>query len=104
MPRYFLVSGRNNSYRAAAPLLSFRFRDTWLSPVVNIGYWPARIDFRASLELKDRAPLTVRAGEAIVEPPNVAMIGHNPSATEPTNGVIFYVSTPDTPFLDSLHH
>jgi hypothetical protein len=31
----------------------------------------------------------VRAGEAIVEPPNVA---------------IFYVSTPDTPFLDSLHH
>lgn len=57
-----------------------------------------------TLELKDRPPLTVRAGEAMVEPPNVAMVGHNPSATEPTKVVIFYVSTPDTPFLDPLHH
>lgn len=57
-----------------------------------------------TLELKDRPPLTVRAGEAMVEPPNVAMIGHNPSATEPTRVVIFYVSPPDTPFLDPLHH
>jgi quercetin dioxygenase-like cupin family protein len=57
-----------------------------------------------TLDLKDRAPITVRAGEAMVEPPNVAMIGHNPSATEPTKVVIFYVSTPDTPFLDPLHH
>ena len=57
-----------------------------------------------TLELKDRPPLTVRAGEAMVEPADVAMIGHNPSATEPTKVVIFYVSTPDTPFLDPLHH
>jgi len=57
-----------------------------------------------TLELKDRPTLTVRAGEAMVEPPNVAMTGHNPSATEPTKVVIFYVSTPDTPFLDPLHH
>lgn len=57
-----------------------------------------------TLELKDRPTLTVRAGEAMVEPPNVAMTGHNPSATEPTKVVIFYVSTPDTPFLDLLHH
>ncbi|HYI26580.1 MAG TPA: cupin domain-containing protein [Bradyrhizobium sp.] len=57
-----------------------------------------------TLELKDRPPLTVRAGEAMVEPPNVAMTGYNPSATEPTRVVIFYVSTPDTPFLDPLHH
>lgn len=62
------------------------------------------LDGAFTLELKDRPPLTVRAGEAMVEPPNVAMIGHNPSATEPTNVVIFYVSTPDTPFLDPLHH
>jgi quercetin dioxygenase-like cupin family protein len=62
------------------------------------------IDGTFTLELKDRPPLTVRAGEAMVEPPNVAMIGHNPSAIEPTNVVIFYVSTPDTPFLDPLHH
>ena len=57
-----------------------------------------------TLELKDRPPLTVRAGEAMVEPPNVAMTGYNPSATESTKVVVFYVSTPDTPFLDPLHH
>ena len=57
-----------------------------------------------ALDLKDRPQVTVRAGEAMVEPANVAMIGHNPSATEPTKVVIFYVSTADTPFLDPLHH
>jgi quercetin dioxygenase-like cupin family protein len=57
-----------------------------------------------TLDLKDRPPVTVKAGEAIVEPPNVAMTGRNPSATEPTKVVIFYVSSPDTPFLDPLHH
>jgi quercetin dioxygenase-like cupin family protein len=57
-----------------------------------------------TLELKDRPPLTVRAGEAMVEPPNVAMVGYNPSASEHTKVVIFYVSTPDAPFLDVLHH
>lgn len=62
------------------------------------------LDGAFTLELKDRPPLTVRAGEAMVEPPNVAMVGHNPSATELTKVVIFYVSTPDTPFLDPLHH
>jgi quercetin dioxygenase-like cupin family protein len=57
-----------------------------------------------TLDLKDRPSVTVRAGEAMVEPPNVAMTGYNPSATEPTKVVIFYVSTEDTPFLDPLHH
>src|SRR3954466_3529123 len=56
-----------------------------------------------TLDLKDRPPMTVKAGEAMVEPPNVAMTGYNPSATEPTRVVIFYVSTPETPFLDPLH-
>ena len=57
-----------------------------------------------TLELKDRPPVTVKAGEAMVEPQNVAMTGYNPSATDMTRVVIFYVSTPDTPFLDPLHH
>lgn len=56
-----------------------------------------------TLELKGQAPVTVKAGEAMVEPPNVAMTGYNPSATDKTRVVIFYVSTPDTPFLDALH-
>jgi quercetin dioxygenase-like cupin family protein len=56
-----------------------------------------------TLALKGQAPITVKAGEAMVEPPNVEMTGYNPSATEPTKVVIFYVSTPNTPFLDPSH-
>jgi quercetin dioxygenase-like cupin family protein len=57
-----------------------------------------------TLELEGRPPLTVKAGEAMVEPANVAMTGYNRSATETTRVVIFYVSTNDTPFLDMLSH
>lgn len=56
-----------------------------------------------TLNLKGQAPITVKAGEAMVEPPNVEMTGYNPSTTEPTKVVIFYVSTPNTPFLDMAH-
>ena len=56
-----------------------------------------------TLELDGRAPITVKAGDALVEPPKVAMTGYNRSATEPTKVVIFYVSANDTPFLDLLH-
>ena len=57
-----------------------------------------------TLELEGRPPLTVKAGEAMVEPPNVAMTGYNRSTTETTKVVIFYVSANDTPFLDMLSH
>jgi hypothetical protein len=43
------------------------------------------------------------AGEATVESPNVKMIGYNRSTTEPMRVVTFYVSDPDTPFLDPIH-
>jgi quercetin dioxygenase-like cupin family protein len=56
-----------------------------------------------TLELEGRAPVTVKAGEAMVEPPNVKMTGYNRSATEPMRVVIFYVSDPETPFLDLVH-
>jgi quercetin dioxygenase-like cupin family protein len=56
-----------------------------------------------TLELDGRAPITVKAGEALVEPPKVAMTGYNRSATEATKVVIFYVSANDTPFLDLMH-
>ena len=56
-----------------------------------------------TLELDVRAPITVKAGEALVEPPKVAMKGYSRSATEATRVVIFYVSANDTPFLDLLH-
>ncbi len=55
-----------------------------------------------TLELDGREPVVVKAGQAFVEPPNVKMTGYNRSSTEPLRLVIFYVSDPDTPFLDPL--
>ena len=55
-----------------------------------------------TLELDGKPPVVVKAGEAFVEPPNVRMTGHNRSATEPLKLVIFYVSDPETPFLDLI--
>lgn len=55
-----------------------------------------------TLELEGRAPIVVPAGHALVEPHNVTMTGYNRSTLERTRVVIFYVSDPDTPFLD-LH-
>ncbi|NOJ44397.1 cupin domain-containing protein [Bradyrhizobium australiense] len=57
-----------------------------------------------TLELDGRPPLNVKAGEAMVEPPKIAMTGYNRSATEATKVVIFYVSANDTPFLDLHSH
>ena len=56
-----------------------------------------------TLEMEGRAPVTVRTGDSMVEPPNVRMTGYNRSATVPMRVVIFYVSDPDTPFLDPIH-
>lgn len=55
-----------------------------------------------TLEMEGRAPVTVKAGQAMVEPPNVKMTGHNRSATDPIRLVIFYVSDPETSFLDPV--
>jgi len=55
-----------------------------------------------TLELEGREPIVVKAGQAFVEPPNVKMTGYNRSTTEPLRLVIFYVSDPDTPFLDPV--
>ena len=56
-----------------------------------------------TLEMEGRAPVTVKAGQAIVEPPHVKMTGYNRSSTETLRVVVFYVSDPDTPFLDAVH-
>ena len=55
-----------------------------------------------TLEMEGRAPVTVKAGESMVEPPAVKMTGYNRSTTEPMRVVIFYVSDLDTPFLDPI--
>lgn len=56
-----------------------------------------------TLEMEGREPVTVRAGQSLVEPPNVRMTGFNRSTTEPIRLVIFYVADPGTPFLDPIH-
>ena len=56
-----------------------------------------------TLEMEGREPVTVRAGQSLVEPPNVRMTGRNRSATETIRLVIFYVGDPGTPFLDPIH-
>ena len=55
-----------------------------------------------TLEMEGRAPVVVKAGQALVEPPNVKMTGYNRSTSDPLRLVIFYTSDPDTPFLDPI--
>ena len=55
-----------------------------------------------TLEMEGRAPITVKAGQSLVEPPNVKMTGYN-RGTEPMKIVIFYVSGPNEPFLHLAH-
>jgi quercetin dioxygenase-like cupin family protein len=53
-----------------------------------------------TLEMEGREPVTLNAGQAMVEPSHVKMTGYNRSSTEPLRVVVFYVSDPDTPFHD----
>ena len=54
-----------------------------------------------TLELEGRAPITVKAGEAFVEPPRTKMTGYNRGSGD-LKVVIFYASDIDTPFLDPI--
>ena len=55
-----------------------------------------------TLEMEGRQPVTIKAGQAMVEPPNVKMTGYNRSTTEPMKVMIFYVADPGTPFLNPV--
>ncbi|WP_373504178.1 cupin domain-containing protein [Aestuariivirga sp.] len=54
-----------------------------------------------TLEIDGKSPVTVKAGEAMVEPHNAKMTGYNRTEDD-TKVVIFYVSDADTPFLDPV--
>ena len=56
-----------------------------------------------TLEMEGRPAVTIKAGEAFVEPPNIKMTGFNRSTTEPIKVLIVYVGDPGTPFLDISH-
>jgi len=55
-----------------------------------------------TLEMEGRPAVRVTAGQAFVEPPGVRMTGYNKSASTPMKVVIFYVSDPQSPFLDPV--
>ncbi len=55
-----------------------------------------------TMEMEGLGTVTVKAGEAKMMPPSVKMTGYNRSTTEPLRLVAFYVSDPDTPFLDPI--
>jgi quercetin dioxygenase-like cupin family protein len=55
-----------------------------------------------TLDMEGREPVTVRAGQSMVEPPGVRMTGYN-RGSGPLRVVIFYVSEPGTPFLDPIN-
>jgi quercetin dioxygenase-like cupin family protein len=55
-----------------------------------------------TLETEGHEPLTLTAGQAMVELPHVEMTGYNRSVSDPLRVIIFYVSQPDTPFLDKI--
>jgi quercetin dioxygenase-like cupin family protein len=54
-----------------------------------------------TMEMEGREPMTISAGQAFIEPPDVHMTGFNRGGG-PAKVVIFYVSDPDTPFLDAV--
>lgn len=56
-----------------------------------------------TLDMEGRETVTVQAGSAMVEPPNVRMTGHNRSTGDAARVVIVYVADPGTPFLDPIH-
>lgn len=55
-----------------------------------------------TLEAKGKPPITMKAGQAFVELPGVETTGYNHSTDKVTKVLIFYVSAPNTPFLDPI--
>jgi len=56
-----------------------------------------------TLELEGQGTVVLRAGESLIEPPNVRMTGYNRSENEYARTLIFYASDPDTPFSDVVN-
>lgn len=54
-----------------------------------------------TLELDDREPVKVKAGEVFVEPAGISMTGFNRDDI-PARMVLFYACTPDAPFADPV--
>jgi hypothetical protein len=53
-----------------------------------------------TLDLADRGPVAIAAGEGFVEPAEVRITGYN-LRTEPAEKALFYACDPDAPFADA---
>ncbi len=82
---------------------SFQARDKTLFHTHRFPVTVYVLEGAFTLEKEGYEPVTVKTGEAMLMPPNVKMTGYNKSTTDPLRLVIFYVSDPDTPFLDPIH-
>ena len=84
-------------------MASFNARDKTLFHTHRFPVTVYVLEGAFTLEKEGYEPVTVKTGEAMLMPPNVRMTGYNKSTTDPLRLVIFYVSDPDTPFLDAIH-
>lgn len=56
-----------------------------------------------TLETHGDMPVVYQAGEVFFEKPGVPATAYNASAVDTAKVVIFYVSDPETPFLDTIN-
>ncbi len=55
-----------------------------------------------TVEMEGREALTVKPGQPMMMPVQVRMTGYNRSSSDRLRLILFYVSDPDTPFLDRV--
>ena len=96
-----LPKGEKQEVRVLAA--SFQPRDRTLFHTHRFPVTVYVLEGAFTLEKEGREPVTVKAGQAMMMPPQVRMTGYNRSGTDPLRLVVFYVSDPDTPFLDPIH-
>ncbi len=100
-----IVQGMPKGERQEVRVLtaSFRPRDRTLFHTHRFPVTVYVLEGAFTLEMEGREPVTVKAGQAMMMPPHVKMTGYNRSSADPLRLVVFYVSDPDTPFLDPIH-
>ena len=100
-----IVEGMPKGERQEVRVLSasFKPRDRTLFHTHRFPVTVYVLEGAFTLEMEGHDPVTVKAGQAMMMSPQVKMTGYNRSNTEPLRLVVFYVSDPDTPFLDPIH-
>jgi quercetin dioxygenase-like cupin family protein len=100
-----IVQGMPKSDRQEVRVLnvSFQPRDRTLFHTHRFPVTVYVLEGAFTMEMEGRKPMTVKAGEAMMMPAHVKMTGYNRSNRDLLRLVAFYVSDPDTPFLDPIH-